>query len=792
MIRFLRHDNQWPRFRRFGFEVDSDSGALSLRRLPGPPVEIGFMPESSSSETRRAGIAVGANGVVYLSAPATRHIHRLEPGCKSALPFLSLEAAGETSDPLSLAFDGCRNRLLIADAAHHSIRVVDAATGQVVAVWGRTLGVDSPEQIACDRDGNVFVLDRDVQRPMLKITSQGEVDAAFTDTTAAALQNVQIAARLVTCGFYPAADSNSAQQAVFLVVQDAPDNHLLLFIFDSAGQHLQLKPISLLGAAKESAAPLATSVIDSPLVVRGNYKTEAPARDGLRGVAVIDTMLFVGINEWTGDEGDRIWCFEIGDNVAGAPRVEPSWLTSYQGPVSALTVRGGGDETDLLVHGGSEHSIVALRRRGAFRTQGAFLAGPFTGYSGRSTPWHRLRMIGKFPEGCRCQFFTLSRNEEQFSFDDPVRIDAKRLPNWYRVEAFADLFSALRFAPAMESAPSEEIEEIRSPRQAQDNSAFESPERVEANTWSAVPEGQIDFLLRNSGGGARSPADQLWILGLVSGNGFASPAFVQARLEFDEEGWLADLPACYSRSARDRSLLRSLLAFIECAFEEATEGIDRLPALFSPDMVTQIFGRGSPELGWLATALALPLPGVRDDTERVQQMFRDGPHWLARRGTPEGFRRLIWLETGIKIHLDEPGLELPSRALANAGNWTDAIGYASLDKTASPALASDLAHHFIVRGYEVDIGNPDARAALERAVHRFAPAHATWSIQVIEPTMRVEIQARLGIDTVLACEERIDPFTLNAAPGPDVQLMPAPPPSATIGDVQLGPDARLS
>src|SRR5579871_1273554 len=142
MFEYLNHDNRWPRLRRLGLEIDPASGALTLRRLPGPPVPIGCVPSPAPTTADAAGIAVGPDGVVYLSDPAGDRVWRLDPRAEAARP---LDCGGgrgwevgRLDHPRGLAVQRCRNRLLIADCGNRRIQVIDPRSGQVVGVWGQT------------------------------------------------------------------------------------------------------------------------------------------------------------------------------------------------------------------------------------------------------------------------------------------------------------------------------------------------------------------------------------------------------------------------------------------------------------------------------------------------------------------------------------------------------------------------------------------------------------------------------------------------------------------------------
>jgi hypothetical protein len=351
--------------------------------------------------------------------------------------------------------------------------------------------------------------------------------------------------------------------------------------------------------------------------------------------------------------------------------------------------------------------------------------------------------------------------------------------------------------------------------------------------WYAAPDGQLDFLTRNSGGTPKEPADQFWVMGLFAGDGTASPRLTQARLEHDEDGWLNDLPAVYQQDPRGRESIRSVLAFLESVFEDVTGEIDRLPALFSPEAVAGRYGPGSVERGWLAGCIGLPAPTPDRPGQdcaacaghkkqdcgagaalNPTDVFTGGADALGRRGTPAGLRELVGLETGVTLHIDEPGLAdspwllggaIDGEAVlapvspdgtplpADAPGWAEVLGEAALADPDRPAvrLARDLAYHFVARGHEADLGRPEVRAAVERALRRLAPAHGTFSLQAIAPRLRLGVQARLGIDAVVAPGEPVAPLTLGDPPGPDTQITPTPPTPAAVGTTHLGSDSTL-
>ncbi len=852
MRQHWNHNDEWPQVRRFGLEVDPDTGALTLRKLPGPPTRIGGVPGDAAAAPTAAGLAVGTDGTVYVSDPTAGLVLRLDPLADAATALGCVCAAGPGSEvgqlrnPQGLAYQSCRNRLLIADTGNRRIQVVDPIQERVVAVWGQTWpyqgprpcggegGLDGPEQLACDRAGNAYVVDRNfVIHPDTKVVTRGKGRLVKLDR-----DGVPVAVFLPAAPWYSAddtlhvavgtvkgkdgdnrretcADGDARLDRVFVLAVGTPKDRaanpeLRLFVFDTDGQPVTKEPLTLLGpdlpAQKQSRSEQPISTVAYLFESKPVPPAGQPARPMVHAFAVIGDTAVVSLPSTP----PRVWCFQIGDAVAhdDPTAVEPSWLPLYDGPAVALGVRGSpthpGRTADLLLFAGPGRDLYALTHRGAYRTQGAFLAGPFTGNRDLVTRWHRLRFDGRTGDAGRTQWFTLSRSGRD-GLAGPPRPSPRLFPSWYRFETQPDVFERLRFSARAEAeAEAEpgpnEFDPIRRPGTLTPQS---DPSRTPPGVWTGMPENQFDALVRNSGGDSKVPADQLWVLGLIAGDGRTSPSFFQVALEHDEDGWLAQLPEVYQRQPTSRAFMRALLALLQSRFADVSEAIDVLPALFSPHAVTARYGRRSPELDWLRAALAMPtaprLGDAKADRERNVQTFADGTYWLARRGTAEGLRRLVWLATGVELVIEEPGAHepadvfghphtgLPAAAEGGSQGSENVLGYSTFPDPddARPRLPDDLAHHFVARGYEVDLLDDEVRGLVERVVATLAPAHCTYSVQVIEPRARVGVQARLSIDAVVAPCHPAEPMALDRPPGPDAQIDPTPLPP-TVGTAHLG------
>jgi hypothetical protein len=71
------------------------------------------------------------------------------------------------------------------------------------------------------------------------------------------------------------------------------------------------------------------------------------------------------------------------------------------------------------------------------------------------------------------------------------------------------------------------------------------------------------------------------------------------------------------------------------------------------------------------------------------------------------------------------------------------------DRPGAP-LFEDLAHRFCVQVYRAELNRPGALADVRAVLDREKPAHTSYHLCVIEARMRVGIQARVGIDAIVA------------------------------------------
>jgi phage tail-like protein len=385
----------------------------------------------------------------------------------------------------------------------------------------------------------------------------------------------------------------------------------------------------------------------------------------------------------------------------------------YHGPVAAVAVDGHGG---VLVLPGAGQVPVRLSATGAHGSRGVLWGGPFRSPDDTSAPRHLLRAAVTAAPGAHVQLAVCEQAAGGPA--PPVR------PN--DPDPFAD------------------------PR------------------WKAlgvVPDAtEVLFPGR--------PLDEVFVGMLFTGDGLASAVLHQARLDFAHATWLEHLPAIYRRDEEAADQIARWLTVFESASDEVQAAIEGLPRLFTPAAAPADW------LPWLAGWLALELPDGWDEPHRraaIAEAFAD----TGRRGTVAGLRRAVRERAGVEAVIEEPILQTGLWELA-ADDATDAerelcvLGSSTFLARAEPQgavlgttavldgsflvpqaeyatpLFEDVAHQFTVRLYRGASYSEEAVAATRAVLDEERPAHTAFHVCVVEPAMRVGVQARLGIDAIVA------------------------------------------
>ena len=307
--------------------------------------------------------------------------------------------------------------------------------------------------------------------------------------------------------------------------------------------------------------------------------------------------------------------------------------------------------------------------------------------------------------------------------------------------------------------------------------------------WVAAPVDLTDLLIANP------PASQFWVGGLLRGDGSASPALHQMRVDYGRDTYLKFLPGIYRKPAAAREFIERFLLLHESVLGRVEQEIDDLPRLFDAAAVPA--GDFPSWFTWLAAWLDFELNERWPDGEaraHLAEAFR----LYGRRGTIEGLKRYLALYAGVNAHIEEPGQSATLWSLGETSTLgfttrlaSGHLGGAVVGATATlgdsrlanleplgEMLFEDLAYRLYIHVYCADLRYPGALADLQAVVEREKPAHTVAHVHVIEPRMQVGLQARVGIDTIIASGprtaqmgQRLDAVVLAAqstpcAPGP--------------------------
>jgi phage tail-like protein len=264
----------------------------------------------------------------------------------------------------------------------------------------------------------------------------------------------------------------------------------------------------------------------------------------------------------------------------------------------------------------------------------------------------------------------------------------------------------------------------------------------------------------------------LWVGAHLTGEGFSSPVLRQIRVAYDQSTYREYLPALFSLESKQTELLDRLLSLMGSFYSDVEVKIADLQTLFLPQSVPVNW------LDWLAGWLAVELDENWPVSKKRQAIIRAiaSYRW---RGTLKGLKDSLLFYAGVDAQIDEPITRADWWALADDGDdkqpYTDGArlgantrlapveaGGAVLNTTAildrsnligsdefGVPLFTDVAHQFTVSVHRGQVRCEEDVNRIREVIEREKPAHTVYELCVIEPSMRVGFQARLGIDTVV-------------------------------------------
>jgi phage tail-like protein len=458
------------------------------------------------------------------------------------------------------------------------------------------------------------------------------------------------------------------------------------------------------------------------------------------------------------DAGGRLYVAE----AAGIRRFGPGGVEDTTFAVDAphgIAIVGAHDEQRLLVLSASDTPVLVLRLDGSFDVVAT--ADWTSELAGLDPQQARLRIGGltaRAPAGPA----RLEAGHVVFGplVAEPTQPAVARPTHWQRVRVRAEALPAGAWievftctTPAGTAAPPLPLSAARA-----------GAERAPVREWRALPAGRLDGLALNA------PETCLWVGVRLHGDGAVTPDLRGLRVEFDQEGLLAGLPAVYGRDPDSRERLERWLGLLGGTLDDIEEQIAELPALFDPEAARLQDGW----LDWLGSWVALD-DAVAAEPEAVRResvasaFARHG-----RRGTVEALREAVGAIVAGPVRIVEPSTTASIWMLDGASALGSSTGLAAgkaqgavLDTTAvldgssliddddeGAPLFDDIAHCFCVELRAADVPTPSVLAGVEALVEREKPAHTVAHVRVVQPHMLVGVQSRVGIDAVVACSPR--------------------------------------
>ena len=271
------------------------------------------------------------------------------------------------------------------------------------------------------------------------------------------------------------------------------------------------------------------------------------------------------------------------------------------------------------------------------------------------------------------------------------------------------------------------------------------------------------------------PATYLWVGGLLTSDGTATPRVEQVRVDVATESWLIHLPPVYAEPGPSADFLDRAMRWMQSELRDDEELLDLMPARFDPWAADDARGE-SPRsaldelAGWLGVTL-----DEQWSEARRRAVTAEAHQLHAARGTPDGLARLLslYLDATVSVLdppdpvslwvLDDAGVQEPPALGLTTRLTASAPGGAVVDSTAVPGrstmsdgtdygaeLYDETAHRFCVQAYAVDLPDRADQEALRRLVDAEKPAHLDYHLCVVEANARVGFQARVGVDAIVA------------------------------------------
>jgi phage tail-like protein len=436
----------------------------------------------------------------------------------------------------------------------------------------------------------------------------------------------------------------------------------------------------------------------------------APIATGIapRSLAVAGPTLFV-----SDAASGQVLAFAIADGQALGT------VIGFAGPVTALAA----SDTDLFIKTGLGPAYLRAPLASAYRTSGSVTLGPLD--AGKQSRWTRAEVIAQVPE-----LTTVDVAWYTDSTPNPTSV------TWAAAPSLDFLLDGDRYLWLMATATT------RDPAS--------SPTLYQLGAQTAG-DSYLDYLPYAYG----HDPDR---------SGLSALTLSQADPTQFEPGDLDYLRLLYSRTPPQGNETGRLLDLARSQLGGLEQAIDALPRSFDP--ATAPAGL----LSWLASWMAFDLPprllgGTHPD--EVRRLLLGLAALYRRRATPRGLADFVEVYSGARPHVLEDFRERPLWVLGQTplGFGTGMpdrdvegmlVGEAIVGETGpedpaaiGSALFESTAHRFTVvvpptGGRAVD------RSLVMKVVQAEKPAHTGFHLCFVDPRMRVGIQARIGVDTLVA------------------------------------------
>jgi phage tail-like protein len=241
--------------------------------------------------------------------------------------------------------------------------------------------------------------------------------------------------------------------------------------------------------------------------------------------------------------------------------------------------------------------------------------------------------------------------------------------------------------------------------------------------WQAAPDNAHEWLIQSP------PGRYLYLALVLKGPGDRTPSVERLYVYARRQSSLQYLPAVYQEDETSRHLLDRFLSLSDTIFGEIESAIEDFPVHLDA------IGAPAGFLPWLASWFNLMLEQSWNEAQR-RAFLKNVVELYRKRGTVRGLKLLLRLHAGLK----EPMPQIVEHFRDTADSLQDWLG-----------RLPDAPHHFSVLLPATAIDTPEKRAAIERLIDAFKPAHTHYALRPVHAGLRLgSCGSALGLDSLLA------------------------------------------